>query len=91
MTKPQLIEAVANKNRTLTKSQVKKVVDDLLSTITSNLKKGNQIALTGFGTFAVKSRKARDGRNPQTGEPMRIKASKSVGFKVGKKLKDAVN
>jgi len=63
----------------------------LVAAITGALKKGDQVALVGFGTFSVKARAARTGRNPRTGEAIQIKASNNPGFKAGKALKDAVN
>ena len=66
-------------------------LDAVLDSVTDALKKGDQVALVGFGTFAVKERAARKGRNPQTGETIDIRASKVPGFKAGKALKEAVN
>jgi DNA-binding protein HU-beta len=63
----------------------------MLDSITNELKMGEQVALVGFGTFSVKNRNARSGRNPQTGATIEIKASKVAGFKPGKGLKDALN
>ena len=63
----------------------------MIESIGSTLKDGGQVALVGFGTFLVKERAARTGRNPQTGEPIQIKAAKVPSFKPGKALKDAVN
>ena len=64
---------------------------DGLDTVTDALKKGDQVTLVGFGTFEVRERSARTGRNPQTGETIQIAASKAPTFKAGKALKDAVN
>jgi len=90
MNKAELIEAVASAAE-LSKADAAKATDAVLDTITNTLKAGDQITLIGFGTFSVRDRAARMGRNPQTGEPIQIKASKSAGFKAGKALKDALN
>lgn len=90
MNKAELIEAVAT-NADLSKADATKAVESVLGTITSALKKGDQVTLVGFGTFQVKDRAARTGRNPQTGQTIQIAASKVPGFKAGKALKDAVN
>jgi len=73
------------------KKEAKAVLESLLACITDALKKGEKITLTGFGTFEVSNRKARKGRNPQTGEPIDIKASRVPRFVPGKTLKNAVN
>ena len=90
MNKSELVEAVAD-HADLTRAAAAKAVDAVLSNVTTALKQGDQVTLVGFGTFEVRSRKARTGRNPQTGEEINIKASKSPTFKAGKALKDAVN
>ena len=90
MNKSELVEAVAD-HADLTRAAAAKAVDAVLSNVTTALKQGDQVTLVGFGTFEVRSRKARTGRNPQTGEEITIKASKSPTFKAGKALKDAVN
>lgn len=90
MNKAELIEAVAA-SADLSKADATKAVDSAISNITDALKRGEQVSLVGFGTFSVKQRAARQGRNPQTGETIQIKASKVPGFKAGKGLKDAVN
>lgn len=90
MNKTELIDAVAEA-ADLSKSSASRAVDAVLDNITATLSKGDQVTLVGFGTFDVRSRAARTGRNPQTGETIQIKASKSPGFKPGKALKDAVN
>ena len=73
----------------------KKVAEEALAAfteaVTEELKKGGKVQLVGFGTFEISERKARDGRNPQNGKPMKIAASKAPKFKAGKALKDAVN
>lgn len=90
MNKSELIDAVAAATD-LPKASAGRALDAVLSGITEALAKGDQVALVGFGTFAVKERAARTGRNPQTGEEIKIKAAKVPGFKAGKALKDAVN
>lgn len=89
MTKMDLIDAVAAKVG-LTKADAGRAVDSLLGSIEAALAKGEKVTITGFGTFEVRQRAARMGRNPQTGAPLHIAASKSPAFKSGKGLKDAV-
>ncbi|MDP1442235.1 HU family DNA-binding protein [Priestia megaterium] len=89
MKKAEFIEAVASKSE-LTKQDAKKAVDALFETISTTLAKGKKVQLVGFGTFEVRERAERTGRNPQTGEEMTIPATKVPGFKVGKELKEAV-
>ncbi|MBN1587833.1 MAG: HU family DNA-binding protein [Candidatus Omnitrophica bacterium] len=89
-TKAELIAQVA-KSANISKTAATKAVDALTTTITKTLKKGQTITLTGFGTFSVKARKARQGRNPQTGETIKIKARKVPAFKAGKALKESVS
>lgn len=90
MNKTQLIEAVAAA-ADLPKAAANRAVDAMLDAITGALKSEDQVALVGFGTFEVKKRAARVGRNPKTGEAINIAASNVPGFKAGKALKDAVN
>ena len=90
MNKGELIEAVAGAAG-LSRADATKAVDGVLESVTSTLKDGGAVSLVGFGTFSVKARAARMGRNPRTGEPIQIKASNVPGFKAGKALKDAVN
>lgn len=90
MNKGELIEAVAAA-ADLSKSDAAGAVDAVFDTIKDTLKRGDQIAVVGFGTFTVKPRAARTGRNPQTGATINIPASNVPGFKAGKALKDAVN
>ena len=90
MNKNDLIDAVAERT-SLAKSDAARAVEAVLGAITDTLQKGDAVTLSGFGTFATKSRAARTGRNPRTGEPIQIAASKVPGFKAGKGLKDAVN
>jgi len=75
----------------LSKADATKAVDSVIDGITDSLKRGNEVRLVGFGTFAVAQRAASRGRNPRTGEPINIPASKQPKFKAGKALKDAVN
>jgi DNA-binding protein HU-beta len=90
MNKAELIEAVSTQT-SLQKADAARAVDAVFDSITSALKSGDTVALLGFGTFVVKARAARSGRNPRTGETIEIAASKVPGFKAGKALKDAVN
>jgi DNA-binding protein HU-beta len=90
MNKNDLIGAVADASG-LTRNDATKAVEGVFDAITSALKKGDEVRLVGFGTFAVAKRKASTGRNPRTGETMQIKASSQPKFKAGKGLKDAVN
>jgi len=90
MNKADLIDAVAAA-ADLNKATATRAVEAVISGITDALKKGEQVALVGFGTFEVRERAARTGRNPQTGAAIDIKAAKAPAFKVGKSLKDAVN
>ena len=89
MTKVELIAAVAA-NAGLTKKDADKAVSATLDVITETLQKGEKVSLVGFGTFEVRERKERQGRNPQTREPMTSPASKLPAFSAGKALKDAV-
>ena len=89
MTKEKLIERVASGAR-LSKADAARVVNAIIGSITSALKKGKSVRLVGFGTFKVSKRKARNGRNPKTGEVITIKATKVPRFSPGKSLKDAV-
>ena len=90
MNKAELVDAVAA-SADLSKADAGRAVDALVNAITKALKKGDQVSVVGFGTFSVKHRSARSGRNPQTGETIKISASNVPGFKAGKALKDAVN
>ena len=90
MNKSELIEAVASE-ADLSKADATRATDAVLDSISNALRQGDQVTLVGFGTFSVRERAARTGRNPQTGEAINIKASKTPGFKAGKALKDAVN
>ena len=90
MNKADLIDAVAE-DSDLTKTSAARALDSAIENITNALKGGNSVTLVGFGTFTVRQREARMGRNPRTGEPIQIKASRVPGFKAGKALKDALN
>ena len=90
MNKGELIDAVAG-SAGLSRADATKAVDAVLDSIQGTLANGGSVSLVGFGTFSVKARAARAGRNPRTGETIQIKASNVPGFKAGKGLKDAVN
>ena len=90
MNKAEFVSAVAD-DAELSKADAGRAVDAMIGVITKALKKGDTITLVGFGTFSVRKRAARQGRNPQTGDTIKIKASKNPAFKAGKALKDAVN
>lgn len=90
MTLDELSAQVAEHTK-MTKTDSAKAVRAVLDVIEGALKKGEKVTLTGFGSFEVSKRKAREGRNPQTGAAIKIKASNAVRFKAGKGLKDAVN
>ena len=90
MNKAELVAAVAAKTGD-TKKNAEEVVNAFVDVVTASLKKGEKVQLVGFGSFEVKKRAARKGRNPQTGEEIKIPASKAPAFKPGKALKDAVN
>ena len=90
MNKAELIAAVAE-NAELTKKDAEKAVKAFIDVVTDELKKGEKVQVVGFGTFEVSMRAEREGRNPQTGETMKIAACKAPKFKAGKALKDAIN
>ena len=90
MNKSELITAIAE-HANLTKADAGRALDSLIKTIETTLKAGDSVALVGFGTFEVKERAERTGRNPQTGAAITIAAAKIPSFKAGKNLKDAVN
>lgn len=90
MNKTELIDAVAAATED-SKAGATRAVDAVLDTITGALKSGDQVTLVGFGTFLVRDRAARTGRNPRTGAAIEISASKAPAFKAGKALKDALN
>lgn len=89
MTKGELVDAVAE-DTGMPKTQADAAVNAVLDSIKKGLQNDKEVRLVGFGTFEVRSRKARTGRNPQTGATIQIAASNTVGFKAGKALKDAV-
>jgi Bacterial nucleoid DNA-binding protein len=90
MNKTELIEVVAE-STDLSKAAAAKAVDAILEAVIEALRKGEQVVLVGFGTFSVRGRAARTGRNPRTGNQIEIPASNIPSFKAGKALKDAVN
>lgn len=90
MKKVELVEAIAAKTG-LTKADSSRALDAVIEEITEALVKGDKVPLVGFGTFGVSERAAREGRNPRTGETVKIAARKAVVFKAGAALKDAVN
>ena len=90
MKKVELVEAIAEKTG-LTKADSSRALDAVIEEITEALVKGDKVPLVGFGTFGVSERAAREGRNPRTGETVKIAARKAVVFKAGAALKDAVN
>jgi len=89
MTKSDLIERLAAKAE-LTRPRAEELVDFLLNDVTEALRRGEKVNISGFGTFTVSNRKARTGRNPKSGEPIEIPASRSAKFKPGKTLKEAL-
>ncbi len=89
-TKSELVEAVANITG-VSKAEANRAVDAVFTTITDNLVRGEDVRLTGFGSFSVAKRAARKGRNPQTGAEIKIPASIQAKFKAGETLKNAVN
>ena len=90
MNKTELIANIAEKANT-TKKTTAAIVDEMFSVITNAITEGDKVQLIGFGTFEVRERAARTGKNPQTGEAVEIAACKAPAFKAGKALKDAVN
>jgi DNA-binding protein HU-beta len=90
MNKAELIDAIAD-SADLSKAAAGRSLDAAIEAITKALKNGDTVTLVGFGTFSVRKRAARMGRNPRTGDAIEIKASKVPGFKAGKALKDAIN
>lgn len=90
MNKAQLVDKIAE-NADISKAAAGRALDALTDSVTAALKDGDQVALVGFGTFSVRERAARSGRNPQTGATIQIAAAKVPSFKAGKALKDACN
>ncbi len=89
MNKAELVDSIAN-GAGLSKADAQRALDSMVESVTKALKKGDTVSLIGFGTFSVKKRAARMGRNPATGETIKIKASKTPSFKAGKGFKDAI-
>lgn len=89
MTKADLIDVIAGSTK-LKKTDSAKALDSIINTVQDALKKGEEVRLTGFGTFSVRKRNARKGRNPQTGKEIKITAKKAPAFKAGKTFKEAV-
>lgn len=89
MNRTELIDLISDKAE-ITKAAASRALDALLEGVTGSLQKGDPVVLVNFGTFTVKMRAAREGRNPSTGEKIKINAAKVVGFKAGKALKEAV-
>ena len=90
MNKTELVAAMAEQTQ-LSKKDAEAALKAFIDVVSEELKKGEKVQLVGFGTFEVSERAAREGRNPQTGETMEIKASKTPKFKAGKALKDMMN
>ena len=90
MNKTELIEHIAGKSD-ISKAAATRALASIIDAVKKTLKKGDTVALVGFGTFSVSKRAARTGRNPRTGAPLKIKAAKVPRFKPGKGLKDALN
>jgi DNA-binding protein HU-beta len=90
MNKGELVEAIAGETE-MSKSGTEAVLNAFVSSVTGALKKGDKVTLTGFGTFSISNRAARMGRNPQTGEAIKVKAAKVPKFKAGVGLKESVN
>lgn len=90
MTKAELVEFIAE-TADLTKAEASRSLDAFMQGIIKGLNEQGKVALVGFGTFTKKEREAREGRNPQTGEPVKIAAHSVLGFKAGNKLKEAIN
>ncbi|MEE9358610.1 HU family DNA-binding protein [Candidatus Vondammii sp. HM_W22] len=90
MNKTELVDAMAD-SADLSKAAAGRALDGMISAVTAALQNGDQVTIVGFGSFSVRQRAARTGRNPQTGAAIQIKASNNPAFKAGKALKDAVN
>ncbi len=90
MNKQELIENIAA-SADITKAAAGRALDSMIESVTGSLKNGDSVVLVGFGTFSVRDRAARIGRNPQTGQEIQIAAARVPAFKAGKALKDAVN
>ena len=90
MIKSELVQKIAEKNPHLYHRDIERIVNTVLDEIINALKEGDRVELRGFGAFSAKARNARMGRNPRTGEPVKIKASKKVAFRVAKELKEVI-
>ncbi|MGI9322585.1 MAG: HU family DNA-binding protein [Pseudomonadales bacterium] len=90
MNKQEMIDNIAS-SADISKASAARALDAVVGSITNSLKRGDPVVLVGFGTFSVRERAARTGRNPRTGETIQISASKAPGFKAGKALKEALN
>ena len=90
MNKKELVAAIAEKAE-ISKKDAEKALDAFVASVTAELKEGNKVQMVGFGTFEVSEREAREGRNPRTGETIKIEAVKAPKFKAGSALKDALN
>jgi DNA-binding protein HU-beta len=90
MNKGQLVDSIAE-SADISKAAAGRAVDAFVATVTESLASGENVSLIGFGSFTVKERAARTGRNPRTGDEIQIAAAKVPGFKAGKSLKDAIN
>ena len=91
MNKTQLIESIANKTNDISKKDIESVIKGFTESVIEAMEQGDSLSLIGFGTFSVRERAARVGRNPKTGEELQISASKSIGFKQGKDAKERLN
>ena len=91
MTKSELVACIAQRNPHLYQSDAEKIVSAVFNAIAASLAKGHRIELRGFGVFSVRTRNARAGRNPRTGEKVSVESKKVPFFKAGKKLKDRLN
>ena len=90
MTKSELIQAIQKNHKDLSKAAIEQIVETAFSTLAGGIKKDGRFAYPGFGTFTLRNRKARKGRNPKTGETISIKASKTVGLKPAPVLKNSL-
>lgn len=90
MNKQELVDNIAS-SADITKAAAGRALESMIESISDSLKKGDSVVLVGFGTFSVRDRAARTGRNPRTGEEIQIKAAKVPAFKAGKALKDSIN
>lgn len=89
MTKAEIVAEIAEKNK-LSKADAERILNSLVDIAVGTLRREGRFALAGFGSFVVSERKAREGRNPQTGEPIHIPASRTVRFRAGKALKESL-